>query len=67
MLAFYATGGWSNGPTEALNLLTKKGQAGRARLSQLRQLRHAAAIVLRWYVAESPDRRTASRSPRLVA
>jgi transposase len=39
ILAWHATGGCSNGPTEAVNLLVKKGQAGRARLPQFHNYR----------------------------
>ena len=59
ILAFHATGGCSNGPTEAINLLIKEGEARRPWLPQLRQLPAAAAVALRRQVADSPHRETA--------
>jgi hypothetical protein len=55
----------SNGATEAVNLLIKKGQAGRARLPQLHQLPAAAATALRRHLADAPDRKTTRPLPTL--
>jgi hypothetical protein len=62
ILAWHATGGCSNGPTEALNLLIK-GQAGRARLPRLRQLPSPAAVALRRPVADAPNRKPCQAAP----
>ena len=45
----------------------QEGQARRTRLPQLRQLPAAAAAALRRQVADSPNRKAASRFSRLVA
>jgi transposase len=63
VLAWHVTDGCSNGPTEAVNLLIKKNQAGRARLPQLHQLPAAAAIALRRQLADTPDRTAARPLP----
>jgi hypothetical protein len=65
ILAFHSTMGYSNGPTEAVNLLSKKGQARRPRLSQLHQLPPTAALALWRQVADSPNRKTARPLPTL--
>jgi Transposase len=58
ILAFHATDGCSNGPTEA-EPADQESQAGRAWLPQLRQLQAAAAPAPRRQVADAPNRETA--------
>jgi transposase len=46
-------------------LADQEGEAGRARLPELRQLPAAAAVALRGQVADAPDRKTAKPLPTL--
>jgi Transposase len=67
ILAFHSTGGCSNGPTEAINLLIKKVKRVGAWLPQLHQLPAAAAAPLRSGMADSPHRKAARPLPTFVA
>ena len=53
LLAYFDTGGVSNGPTEAINAADQEGQAGRARLPQLQQLPATPTPALRHRLAHS--------------
>ncbi len=53
LLAYFETGGISNGPTEAMNLLIKKIKRDRPRLPQLRQLPTPPPAALRRRLAHS--------------
>jgi transposase len=63
ILAFHATDGCSNGPTEAVNLLIKKVKRVGHGFPQLHQLPPAAAVALWRQVADSPDREAARALP----
>ena len=63
LLAYFDTGGVSNGPTEAVNGLIKKVKTSRARLPQLHQLPAPPPPALRRRLAHShrhPDQRAAT-------
>ena len=62
ILAWHVTGGCSNGPTEAGEPADQEGQAGGARLPELRQLPPTAAAALWRQVADAPNREPA-RTP----
>jgi hypothetical protein len=65
ILTRHANGGCSNGCTGAINLLIRRSSAS-ARFRDFANCL-ATAAAMRCHVADSPDRKTASRSPRLVA
>ena len=67
LLAYFDTGGVSNGPTEAINGLIKKIKRRRARLPQLRQLPAPAAAALRHHWQTPPTTPIRGRLPRLAA
>jgi hypothetical protein len=59
MLAWHATDGCSNGAHRGRQPAHREGEAGRARLLELRQLPPTAAAALRRQVADSPNRKAA--------
>jgi len=54
LLAYFTTGGASNGPTEAVNLLIKRIKRVSASVPQLRQLPATPTAALRHHLARCP-------------